>query len=485
MGHLRPPAVAGLFYPERARELEAMVAELLAAAPPAPPAAAVPKALIVPHAGYVYSGPIAASAYVRLVPIAERIRRVVLIGPCHRVPLRGLAVPSAEAFATPLGRVPVDRAACEALLALPQVRVFDATHAQEHSLEVQLPILQRVLRDFAIVPLVAGDATADEVAAVLERVWGGDETLIVVSSDLSHYLDDPTAKRLDAATCRAIETLNDNAIGDNQACGRVPICGLLRLARRRGLTVVTLDLRNSGDTAGDPGRVVGYGAWLFSEPAPGRRRMVDEDDEAFARASEQLLKAHGGTLLAVAAESVEHGLDHGCPLGLDPHDYAPELVGKGAAFVTLTVGGALRGCIGSAEARRPLVADVSANAFAAAFCDPRFPRLSRAERAGLGISLSVLSPPQPLAVGSESELLARIRPGEDGLIIASNGCRALFLPQVWKMLPAPRQFLAQLKAKAGLAADHWSNDFRAWRFVTRSITAAPTAEVPTVGGAIR
>jgi hypothetical protein len=267
MTFVRRPAVAGLFYPADGHDLTVAIRRLLNAVPPGGAGEPPPKAIIAPHAGYVYSGAIAASAYVRLAPLAARIRRVVLIGPCHRMPLRGLALSSAEEFATPLGPVPVDRAAAETLLGLPQVRTFDATHAEEHALEVQLPFLQMVLDEFAIVPLVAGEATATEVAQVLDRLWNGVETLIVISSDLSHYYDYETAKTLDDATRRAIESLDADGVGEPQACGRVPVRGLLTVAKPRGLAVRTLDLRNSGDTAGDRRRVVGYGAWMFSEPA--------------------------------------------------------------------------------------------------------------------------------------------------------------------------------------------------------------------------
>lgn len=271
MSNIRHAAVAGLFYPEDPRELDTMIRHLLDEASPrqtaaGQPADSAPKALIVPHAGYIYSGPVAASAYVRLKTAASRVRRVVLLGPCHRVPLRGLAASSADAFETPLGTVSVDKKALAEVLTLPEVTVFDATHAEEHSLEVHLPFLQHILGDFALVPLVVGTASAEEVAAVLERLWGGPETLIVISSDLSHYLDDQAAREMDAATCRAIQSLDPGAIGFDQACGRVAVSGLLTVARRRGLDVTTLDLRNSGDTAGDRRRVVGYGAWMFAEP---------------------------------------------------------------------------------------------------------------------------------------------------------------------------------------------------------------------------
>jgi AmmeMemoRadiSam system protein B len=224
----------------------------------------VPKAVIAPHAGYEYSGPIAASAYAPLAAARGRIERVVLIGPAHRVPVTGLSAPHADAFATPLGRVPLDRAALDSILDLPQVGVLHRAHELEHSLEVQLPFLQVVLGDFVLVPLVAGDATPEDVAEVLERLWGGPETLIVVSSDLSHYHDYATARRMDGATTHAIEALRPTAIGYDDACGRVPIQGLLVAARRHGLQATTLDVRNSGDTVGSRDQVVGYGAWAFA-----------------------------------------------------------------------------------------------------------------------------------------------------------------------------------------------------------------------------
>ncbi|QIK37486.1 AmmeMemoRadiSam system protein B [Caldichromatium japonicum] len=270
MLNIRQPAVADRFYPGDPQALTRMLDHLLAAAHP--PAVPAPKALIVPHAGYVYSGPVAATAYATLAQVKDRIERVVLLGPSHRVPFHGLAAPSAAAFATPLGLVPIDRAAIEPLLKLPQVQILDAAHAWEHSLEVQLPFLQRVLADFKLVPLVAGESEPEAVAEVLDRLWGGPQTLILVSSDLTHYLDYHTAQRIDAATSQAIEFLRPEGIGEDQACGRVPLRGLLTLARRRGLKAQTLDLRNSGDTAGGRDQVVGYGAYaLFPGPsAPGR-----------------------------------------------------------------------------------------------------------------------------------------------------------------------------------------------------------------------
>jgi MEMO1 family protein len=470
---VRHAAVAGMFYPGNPRELDSVVRQMLADAAPETPEGPAPKAIIAPHAGYVYSGPIAATAYARLKPVAGVVRRVVLLGPCHRVPVRGLAVSAADAFETPLGRIPVDRDAVDAILSLPQVQAFEATHADEHSLEVHLPFLQEIFADFSLVPLVVGQASADEVAEVLERLWGGPETIIVISSDLSHYLDYESARHIDAATCRAIEALEPAAIGYDQACGRVPVSGLLTLAKRRGLRVTTLDLRNSGDTAGDRRRVVGYGAWMFTEPEAAGRRTGGGSaaDESFEAGTRALLVTHGKILLHVAAASIEHGLARGKPLSVDPADYPQALRDNGACFVTLKRNGQLRGCVGSPRAYRPLVEDVADNGFAAAFRDSRFPKLGPEEKQALSLSVSVLSPPAPMTFADEADLLNQLRPGIDGLIIESDGNRALFLPQVWETLPRPQVFLAHLKVKAGLDRNHWSPGFKAWRFTSESVAS--------------
>ncbi|MDG4553557.1 MAG: AmmeMemoRadiSam system protein B [Candidatus Competibacter sp.] len=261
MQTVRTPAVAGLFYPADAAELQTQVRGFLAQVEP--PDEPPPKAIIVPHAGYIYSGPIAASAYARLRAARDIIHRVVLLGPSHRVGFRGIAVSGMEAFATPLGRIAVDRAAVEPLEQLPDVGFLEQAHAQEHSLEVHLPFLQEVLDRFKLVPLVVGEARPAEVGAVLEALWGGPETLIVISSDLSHYHDYSTARLLDDTTSKAIEALRFEDIGYEQACGRNPVNGLLWVARRKGLHGETIDLRNSGDTAGSRDQVVGYGAYVF------------------------------------------------------------------------------------------------------------------------------------------------------------------------------------------------------------------------------
>lgn len=264
---IRAPAVAGTFYPGQPQQLADNVNALIGAVD-ARKLIAQPKAIIVPHAGYIYSGLTAATAYASLLNAAD-IRRVVLLGPVHRVLVRGLALPGVDAFATPLGNIELDSEAIAAISALPQVAISAAAHKLEHSLEVQLPFLQTLLDDFKLVPLAVGDASAEEVAAVLEKLWGGRETLIVISSDLSHFLPYQSAQQIDRATVESI--LQMHALRNHeQACGATPVNGLLLAARSHHLQPRLLDLCNSGDTAGDKHQVVGYAAVAFSEATHAR-----------------------------------------------------------------------------------------------------------------------------------------------------------------------------------------------------------------------
>jgi len=265
---LRAPAVAGVFYPSSSGELRRTVEEALAGAAKRPPqnrpGARPVKAVIAPHAGYVYSGSVATSAYARLAPGRGTVQRVVVIGPAHRVALDTVATCSADAFATPLGKIALDVDGRRAALSCPGVVVDDRAHAAEHSLEVHLPFLQVVLGEVALLPLLVGQVPATVVADVLEAVWGGPETLVVTSSDLSHYHDHATASALDRETAAAIVACRPDDVGLDRACGVFAVRGLLEAARRRHLTVEMVDLRNSGDTAGGGERVVGYGAFVLA-----------------------------------------------------------------------------------------------------------------------------------------------------------------------------------------------------------------------------
>lgn len=442
MQAVRPPAVAGSFFPADPVRRRAQVAELLAAPPQPRDEEPCPKVLIAPHAGYVYSGPTAATAYRLLLPHRQRITRVVLLGPAHRVRVAGLALPSVAAFATPLGQVPLDRGAASLLQDLPQVCISDDAHALEHSIEVHLPFLQHCLDDFSLVPLAVGGAAPAQVAEVLRRLWGGDETLVVISSDLSHYLPYADARRIDHGTTAAISALAGN-LDHQQACGATPVNGLMLLARQLGLAPRLLDYRNSGDTAGDRNRVVGYAAFAFY---PGQAPMPEATD--------------GSTLLRLARAAIADRLGWHYAAGPDH----PSLDQPGATFVTLHKAGRLRGCIGSLQAHRSLREDVRANAQAAAFNDPRFEPLRLEELREIDIEVSLLSPQEPMAFVDERDLLSQLRPGLDGLVLQHEGYRATFLPQVWDTLPEPAQFLCELKRKAGLAPDFWHPAIRFARY---------------------
>ena len=436
---VRPAAVAGQFYPAAPVALDLAVRDLLACSAETT-IAALPKVLIVPHAGYIYSGAIAARAYALLKGAASRVRRVVLIGPAHRVAIDGVAVPDADRFATPLGSVEVDRAAIAALTS-PHVVRSDRAHAAEHALEVQLPFLQCMLDAFTIVPLVVGDADAGAVAEVLEQLWGGDETLIVVSSDLSHHLSYDDARRIDSATVLQILSLGPD-LTHTQACGATPVNAALRVAARRGLAPHLLAACNSGDTAGDRTRVVGYAALALT----GAAKRDPRGDALLAlarRAVESLLRGE-----ANAQQSAADGF----------------LDRPGAAFVTLLHNGELRGCIGSLVAERSLRDDIIANARAAAGRDPRFPPMTASDLDGLSIEVSLLSEPQRLVFRDEADVVQQLAASRDGVILETARHRSTFLPQVWEQISDPREFLRQLKLKAGLPADFWSSELRVSRY---------------------
>ncbi len=265
----RHPAVAGLFYPAEAKKLQHDVDQFLLRAEPETPQENLVgkpvKALIVPHAGYTYSGAVAATAYAQLLPYARQIHRVVVFAPAHRVAFRGLAIASADQFKTPLGIIPVDKAGRRQLVeGNDSVQILDEAFHQEHALEVQLPFLQRILGDFTLLPVLVGDADPLEVQGVLNQCWGGPETLIIVSSDLSHFHDYRTAELMDRRTTAGIEALQPEDVGHGDACGRIPVNGLLLAAKAKGLQVKTVARCNSGDTGGDRQSVVGYGAYVFA-----------------------------------------------------------------------------------------------------------------------------------------------------------------------------------------------------------------------------
>jgi AmmeMemoRadiSam system protein B/AmmeMemoRadiSam system protein A len=460
---VRSPAVAGAFYPASAQALRKSVAALLAQqeteSPVRPYAPKQLRAIIAPHAGYVYSGSCAAAAYALLRPLRGRVQRVVLVGPSHRFAFRGIAQCSVDAYQSPLGSLAVDGAAREAISGLPEVVCEDRAHAAEHALEVHLPFVQQTLGAVSVVPLVVGGASLAALVRVLSVLLEDPQTLLVVSSDLSHFLDAEAAHRLDQQTTEGIAQLDPAPLADdNSACGRFPIAALIQIATRRGWRPETLATCTSAQANGNEERVVGYGAWAFWQPT-----SAQAEDEAA-----MLLATHGAVMEQAARASISHGLSHGTPLPLQAAALPSALRLPGACFVTLYHGGRLRGCVGSLQAWRRLDVDLLDNAYKAAFGDGRFAPLTAEEWPQVSLSLTLLTPPQPLEVRNRADLLERLRPGVDGLIVQDGSARAIFLPMVWQQIPIPEDFLAHLLQKANLPPNHWTPSLRAYHFTCRS-----------------
>ncbi|MBV6510391.1 MAG: hypothetical protein JJLCMIEE_03531 [Acidimicrobiales bacterium] len=449
---VRQPAVAGMFYDDDPAELHRFVTEALSEWEPSPPP---PKAVIVPHAGYRYSGATAASAFAALSLRGSRITRVVVLGPSHRVPLQGMAVSCADRFATPLGDIPVDDGARAAVLACPWVSADEVPHTREHSLEVQFPFIQVALGDVRILPIAVGRASPDQVADALERVWGGDETAVVVSSDMSHYHSYEKANSLDDDTTAKLIGLDVEEIVPDRMCGAKAVAGLLAVARRKAMTVRTLARCNSGDTPwGEKDRVVGYGAWGLYD-ADSAPLDADEESQAFG----------------LAWSSIAAGLN-GAKRPAPPE--APSVFARRqSCFVTLHVGGALRGCIGNIEALTSLGEGLIRYGHSAAFGDPRFPPLNSAEYHRLSMDLSLLSPLERVFPTTEEELVEMLRPGIDGLVLSSGSRRGTFLPSVWDQLADPAEFVNGVKGKAGLARRAWPDDIQVHLYQTTSMGPRP------------
>src|SRR5580658_8420895 len=391
---VHPPQVAGMFYPAAPDALNALIADARKHA--RPDGGVAPKVVVAPHAGLVYSGSVAATAFGAWARRAEPPRRIVILGPAHRVAFAGVAVHPASKWRTPLGEAPVAPAAHAELAQAPGVFIDPRPFAGEHSLEMHLVMLQAMLpAPFEIVPILVGDADPRHVAEALRMVWGGPETAVAVSSDLSHFLDRSSAETIDADTARRIETLDAPSLERRRACGFLPLKGALEIAAERDMRASGLHLATSADVGADASRVVGYGAFAFEYSASARLQEADR---------ELLLSA----CMAGLAEAARNG---GKPPALSLNGRSAALSPWRATFVTLTESERLRGCIGSPAPRRPLIADAIANTAQAGFADPRFPALNENELAGLRLDVSILSHPRPILAGGESELAGALEPG--------------------------------------------------------------------------
>jgi MEMO1 family protein len=444
---VHPAQVAGMFYPAEPDALNALIADVCKRA--RADGGVAPKVVVAPHAGLVYSGSVAASAFGPWTRRAEPPRRIVIVGPAHRVAFAGVAIHPASKWRTPLGETPVAPVAHAELAQAPGVVVDPRPFAGEHSLEMHLVMLQAMLpAPFEIVPILVGDADPHIVAEALRRVWGGHETVVTVSSDLSHFLNQRSAGSIDSDTARRIETLDAGALDGRRACGFLPIRAALEIAAERDMRATGLHLATSADAGADVSRVVGYGAFAFEYAASARLAETDR---------ERLLSACM-TALQVATQAGAKAPN----LRFD--DLSPTLSSWRATFVTLTESERLRGCVGSLEPRRPLIDDAAANTAKAGFADLRFPPLKESELTGLRLDISILSHPRPIPAVSESELADALEPDRDGLILSAGKRRALFLPSVWRHLPDGRAFVRRLMAKAGFEPNHWPRELEARRF---------------------
>jgi MEMO1 family protein len=452
---VRVPAVAGLFYPGDAAALSKTIDRLLANAPEHH----IPrlKALVCPHAGYEFSGQTAAIAYKLLA--GRDVQTVVVMGPSHYAWFTNACIPNADAYQTPLGLVPISNKAKE-LAAIPPFALEmpcpvrrpqwwrqspkaapeagqDTPETWEHSVEVQVPFLQKALKHFKLLPAVVGDVDPAQVARALARVID-DQTIIVASSDLSHYHTYDAAKGLDDRCVKAICDVDIDAMRTQEACGKLPILALLHLARQKGWKAQLLDYRNSGDVTGEKDRVVGYTAVAFYAPAP----------ENLAAAEQQFL-------LELARKTLRSVTTNSSVPEVAAKEVPPKLAEKKACFVTLTKNGVLRGCIGHLTAIEPLYQAVAENTRNAALRDPRFSPVQPDELDQIKIEISVLTEPQPLAFGSPEDLLGKLHPNEDGVLLHIGPRTATFLPQVWAQIPNKTDFLNHLSQKAGCEPSAW------------------------------
>jgi len=449
---VRPPLRAGSFYPSEPRELRNLIdrlAQNARSAQPDVPERRSLRALILPHAGYLYSGPTAAHA--GRVLSQNQFKKVLLMGPDHFVGFRSAAVPAVHSFQTPLGEIPLHPAAADLLKQPELFAPLPPADDREHSLEVVLPFLQAFLNTFQLVPIVVGRADSDRLCPALLPLVDR-ETLVVVSSDLSHFLPYAEARSKDRRTIDAILALDRRALfkEPDSACGAHPLAILLAMADRCNWRPVLLNYLNSGDTAGDRTRVVGYAAIAFfgDPPMPAMKE------------SNPLLTPEKGRLLVTLARST---LMEAFGLPLPPADADrmrsalsdASFQVPSATFVTLKRKGQLRGCIGTLSASDPLAEGVRRNAVNAAFHDPRFPPLTKKELEQVEVEVSVLSEPRPLPFSDPEDLLRKLQPNVDGVIIRQGHASATFLPQVWEQLPKKEDFLGHLCLKAGLPRDAW------------------------------
>ena len=440
---IKPPSVAGTFYNADKTLLEKQIAEFkknsinMYNTPT--------RAVIVPHAGLIYSGKL---AYEGISQLDKNIKNIFIFAPAHRVAIEGLGTTSYDAWQTPLGNIKVNRTIVNELISNYGVKITDDALAPEHAIEVELPFIQTDFKDIKIIPILMGRVDYDKVYRIIKHYYKNPENGFIISSDLSHYLPDATAKKVDLYTAQHIEAGITDNFTHELACGATGILGLMKFADENNYNLIRIDMSNSGYTSFDKGRVVGYGCWFLYE---GERNKFIKD-------------AYSDYILKLCRESIKTKAVDRTKLVF------PQVLSEyGAVFVTLEKNGNLRGCIGSILPQRPLIDDIILNSQNAAYSDPRFKPVNKNEIDDLSIAVSLLTVPKPMKFKNEADLLNQIRPNIDGIIIKDGNYQAVYLPSVWELIPDKKEFLNSLKVKAGMSPTHFSKSFEAYRFESEYI----------------
>lgn len=436
-------SAAGTFYPAEKHELEQIIESFRIKEPKY-----YSRAVIIPHAGYIYSGKLAAKGIQQLKKDAKN---VFIFAPAHYERIFGCTVCDYDAFVTPLGDIEVNKELTKEIAKFCDCNVGNFVFEKEHSIEVQLPLIKTFLPDAKIIPVLYGCENFKNLAETIEHFYENENNVFIISSDLSHFYPEKEAYKIDNYTARLIEENNLSNFEQEQACGAVGICGLVEFAKKKNFSLIRAGLTNSAAATGDSSRVVGYGSWFLYE----------------GEKNNYIKQYYSDFVKKVCKDSILSGLQLG---HADLNNYECVFEEYGASFVTLELDGILRGCIGSIIAHRPLIQDLIKNAHAAAFSDPRFPALTLNEYNKISISVSLLSKPVRLEFENERELLEELTPAVDGLIIRDGNYQSVFLPDVWEQLPDRKEFLEQLKLKAGLPKDYFSESLEAFKFKTTRIT---------------
>ena len=441
MKKIKYPAAAGTFYPNNALELKKQI-EFFAQYCQNDYTYAS-RAVIVPHAGLIYSGRL---AYEGISLLDRNLKNLFIFAPAHRVGFEGLSLSGFELWQTPLGEIEVNQQINNELKEKFNAQFFDKAFEYEHSIEVQLPLIQSVFKNVKIIPLLVGSADYQVISQIIKYYYDDKENGFIISSDLSHFLTDEKAKKIDAVTADMIETGNIDNFQYEQACGALGIAGLVDFANKKNYSLIRIGMHNSGLTTGDKTRVVGYGSWFLYE----------------GQTNEFIKKYYSKLIIDICRQAIKSKFEP----DIEEIKY-PQVFGRiGACFVTLEKNNTLRGCIGSVIARRPLINDIIMNAKNSAFSDPRFLPVQQNEISQLKIAVSILSEPKKISFTDENDLLRQMRPNIDGIIIKDGIYQAVYLPSVWEQLPDKREFLETLKVKAGLNPDYFSDTFEAYRFET-------------------